>query len=433
MKLLVLSQYWHPEQGVPQRRWQWLVETMIKHGAEVLVIAPPPHYKREQSLKMWLEAFKGLGSPSIEWGPSGERILRCPFLPTTKSLTNRVINQLVIALGMLLLLIRKESVPRAFKPDLVVGTVPALPTAAVTFVFSRVLRVPYLIDLRDPWPDLLHCSDHWNRELGVKSIRQKALERGPKQWLFKLVETVLWFVYGQADAMIFTSEYLQKSVTRRLKAKRGRKPDSLLIRNVFPTPVIVKNSRENIGNKKGEQVLRVLYAGTVGRAQNLNNLLAAIEIAARNGTLLDVRIVGSGAALPYLKEVWQNLGLPIEFTGNVAPSKTREYYEWADCAVVHLAEWDALKSVVPSKTYELMELQKPILAVAAGETAALIEGLQAGIVIQPNCPDELAALFGSLQKNKDKISISAQARAWVQKERLRVETEVVEGIIEKYA
>lgn len=431
MKILVLSQYWFPEQGVPQRRWQWLVRCLIDQGAEVLVVAPPPHYRREKTWKSWIKNLLGAKDCEYELGPSGEKVLRCPYIPATNSLTQRVLNQFAVSCGMIWRVIPRTSVTRRFAPDLVIGTVPALPTAAVTYFISRLLKAPYIIDLRDAWPDLLANSDEWNRELGTKSFRQKVLERGPKQALLRTVECVLWGVYSRADAMLFTSRYLQEATASNLLMRGLSVPQSMLVRNVFPTPLFNINS--NIELRKSEQgrELRILYAGTVGRAQNLNNLLKAISIATEEGVEVKAKILGKGDALPRLKATWGTLGGNVQFERAVAPEKLSEYYAWADCAVVHLAEWDALKRAVPSKTYELMENKIFILGAVDGETASLIQVLGAGEVVPPNEPVVLAEKIKELAQNSHWLKPQDMAEEWVKSERTRVEKEIIPSILGK--
>jgi len=94
-------------------------------------------------------------SEFFEVGPSGEKILRCLYIPAGQSLTVRALSQVVIALGSVLTFILKRRDLKGFRPDVVIGTVPALPTAVVAMVGAKSLNSPYVIDLRDAWPDLL--------------------------------------------------------------------------------------------------------------------------------------------------------------------------------------------------------------------------------------------------------------------------------------
>lgn len=395
------------------------------------MVAPPPHYRREKNWKRWLLGLTEGERGKLEYGPSGEMIVRCEYIPATNSLTQRVINQLVVACGMILRVFPKGSIPRKFSPDLVIGTVPALPTAAVTYLVSRFLKAPYIIDLRDAWPDLLQNSRDWNRELGKKSLRQKVLERGPKQLLLRLVERVLWGVYSQADTMLFTSRYLQESTLDSLRSRGLSTPKSMLVRNVFPTPQHDVNMSGDLDGPGTMREFRILYAGTVGRAQNLNNLLEAIAIATRDGVDVKAKILGKGDAFTHLRSVWSGLTDLVEFKRAVEPEKLSDYYAWADCAVVHLAEWGALERAVPSKTYELMENGIFILGAVGGETAALVRELAAGDVVPPGEPAALAEKIKELSKNRHRLGLRNAAQQWVKNERKKVEEEIIPILLEK--
>ena len=72
MKILIVSQYWAPENGVPQRRWSWLSQLLVEQGHQLTVIAPPPHYDRKISSTEWVRKFLAGGFNEEEFGESGE-------------------------------------------------------------------------------------------------------------------------------------------------------------------------------------------------------------------------------------------------------------------------------------------------------------------------------------------------------------------------
>ena len=78
MRLLVLSQFWYPENGVPQRRWTWLSNIFSEIGGGSSVVAPPPNYRRKLGFRDSLKSF--LPNAQIETGPAGEVIYRSPSL-----------------------------------------------------------------------------------------------------------------------------------------------------------------------------------------------------------------------------------------------------------------------------------------------------------------------------------------------------------------
>lgn len=45
--ILIVSQYWYLENGVPQRKWMWLTKILVDAGHEMSGIALLPHYERQ--------------------------------------------------------------------------------------------------------------------------------------------------------------------------------------------------------------------------------------------------------------------------------------------------------------------------------------------------------------------------------------------------
>lgn len=414
LQILVISQYWHPENGVPQRRWGWLAEILKEQGHSVTVVAPPAHYDRKMSFSRWVKARGFLPKKETERGPSGERIVRSGFFPGGSSLTIRAFNQAAVALGSLQVLLDTRGSLRGYRPDLIFGTVPALPTSAVTWLASKRFKAPYVIDLRDAWPDLLEESDSWNQGTGKKSVRQKVLSFGLFQTVSWLTQRVLYRTMREADAIIATSSELAEDLSHRAVLKRnGATPPVFTIRNVFPAATKIKTSR----NLEPSGELRVLYAGTLGRAQDLQNAVKALRLCVQQGVNVQLRFVGSGAAKPELQRISKNLGSAVSFEPRHPADSLEEYYQWADTALVHLADWEPLKRTVPSKVYELMEAGIHISAVNQGEAATIITTFNAGSVVRPNDPKALAELWTQLVRDPKGLEVSDSGASWVKQQR----------------
>lgn len=414
----MISQYWYPENGVPQRRWTWLSE-LLRENFTLEVIAPPPHYRRNLKFLAWIRQVVERGRKNFELGPSGERIHRTFFIPSGNSLTQKALNQLTVAMGMMLKLFALSFGHSSKKPDVIIGTVPALPTAVVTYFASRVLRTPYVIDLRDAWPDLLSQSDQWNKSIGSRSFRELILSCGPLQVASWLTERSVNWVLEHASGVMVTSSHLEENLRSKF-SKRGRELPLVTIRNVFPSRTdFVHRYME----KDAKATLNVLYAGTIGRAQNLANAIEAARIAATSGVDVQLRFVGAGAAKEALSEMAEALDVNAEFYLRRPADALDEHYEWADTALVHLTDWEPLKRAVPSKTYELMSSGLHISGVVAGEAAEIIEKCNAGEVVPPERPEELAALWVHLANNPAAPSVGNLGREWVEKERTEIAPE----------
>ncbi|BFL74977.1 hypothetical protein M7M4_17290 [Corynebacterium pseudogenitalium] len=106
-----------------------------------------------------------------------------------------------------------------------------------------------------------------------------------------------------------------------------------------------------------------------------------------------------------------------------------EHYEWADTALVHLTDWEPLERAVPSKTYELMSSGLHISGVVAGEAAEIIESCNAGEVVPPEKPEELAGLWVRLAKDPGQLRVGSLGREWVEKERTKIAPEKLHSFI----
>ena len=420
MKVLVLSQFWHPENGVPQRRWTWLSGLFVQKGVEVVVIAPPPHYRRNVSFKEALKSFRIASVP--ESGVAGEKIYRSPFIPSCESLIARALSQAFIAKGALLAAAIRWAGIR--KVDVVVGTVPALPTAVVSFLIARVAGVPYVIDLRDAWPDLMREYSSWNRALETQPTHHKRLKPKLVQALSYVVQQGLNALLARADAIIVTSDELGKQLSTGVERSHCQK--IVTLRNVFPSNLSMTAAR----NPLVDRPLRVLYAGTLGRAQNLKNVIDAVRTAQQRGVPIELAFVGGGAAVDALREYAEMKDVDASFYHVRSASEVVSFYDWADTALVHLTDWEPLNRAVPSKAYELMSAGVHITGVVAGETAKIIRELNAGDVVPPERPQELAELFAELYACPDRLLVSDEGRLWVNREREVVVQKRVDELID---
>ncbi|WP_408911511.1 glycosyltransferase family 4 protein [Corynebacterium gottingense] len=414
MKILIVSQYWYPENGVPQRRWSWLSNILTTAGHDVMVVAPPPHYQRKVTSREWLQALRTNSSPEV--GPSGELILRSPYIPDSRSLTSRVLNQAFVAAGMITMAIRKSSGIQEFKPEIVIGTVPAIPTSVVAAIIGRVFDVPYMVDLRDAWPDLLDQAAGWNRSIGEKSIREKLLSNGPLQILTAITRKAIYRTLRNSQGILVTSAFLRSQLLRK-KELEGGSFHITTIRNVFPPKTPIKRQH---GGRSKKNSLNVLYAGTLGRAQNLANAIEAANMVASRGIHIHLRLIGAGAAREPLTRLVEHSKARISIENRRPADELGDCYEWADTALVHLTDWEPLARAVPSKTYELMEAGIHISGVVTGETAELISKLHAGDVVNPEAPEDLANLWCDLARDPSRLSVSSEGLDWVSSERTEV-------------
>lgn len=399
MKILVLTDHWEPETNVPQRRWKWLAQVLMSQGHRVCVATP-------------VSAKGRYRRGSVEDLATGETVLRTAGKKGAISLTRRAASQAYTAIGTIEGVIKAVLRGEISKPDLIIGTVPGLPTASVTHILATILRVPYALDVRDAWPDLLDYSTDWNNATGRRSNRERALSLGFRCVVIPAVRFALEIVYSRARFVWTTSERFASELQEKLRDRRNP-PTIAVVRNVFPPHTVITTANR----RRDKNELRVIYAGKLGRAQQLDNAVRAAHLAQKRGVPLKIRFIGSGVAADPLKSLADALQVDAEFLGPVDGDRLARHYLWADTALVHLAEWKPLSATVPSKTFELINSGIHITGVLSGEAAELIGSLSAGHAVPPGDPEKLAELWYELWRWPEKLTVGQDGKKWVANER----------------
>ncbi|WP_103064113.1 glycosyltransferase family 4 protein [Actinomyces qiguomingii] len=392
MRILLLTHYWAPETGAPQKRWRWLASGLVERGHELAVLAPPPHYPSGRLL----DADPRHGPGAACRDATGAMIHRTAFRPYDAGLGGRGADQAVAAADSLRLGLRRFTGSR--RPDVVVGSVPGLPTLPAALALGRALHRPVVAELRDAWPDILDSASSWAGGDGP------GLRRRVAKAMRGALPPVITRLERDADAVVTTTESFAAVLRER---GLGR---VVTVRNTSPTlavpPPPVPASRE-------DGALHVLYLGTVGRAQGMVGAVRAAALAARRGAPVVLRIVGEGAQVAAVREEAVRLNAPVQVLTPIPAQRVGEQYTWADTVLVSLQDWPAMSLTIPSKLYEVMATGRHISGAVAGEAAAILRASGAGDVVSPQDPQALAGLWAGLAADRSRLSATGGA-GWLE-------------------
>ncbi|MEL7976625.1 glycosyltransferase family 4 protein [Isoptericola sp. F-RaC21] len=402
-RMLLVTHHYPPEHGAPQRRWDTLTPRLMEAGVDVAVLAPPPHYPSGRLQDAGADYRPG----SVSRGRHGERVVRTRFRPHAADLLSRTADQAVAAASAVVLGLRHFR-RGAVRPDVVVGTVPGIPSMFAAWLLARLLRARLVIEMRDAWPDLIEPS-------GVLDARRSLASRvlaGARALAHRAVTRL----QARADAVVTTTEtfaqvLLERGVRRVAVVRNGTSFQPLTAADAEGAADV--SSPPDDGATPPARPLRVVYAGTVGRAQDLQSVVCAAAQVARRGLPLDVRVVGAGARVPFLEGLAAELEAPVTFVGPVPHDEIRRYYAWADTVVVSLRDWKPLEWTVPSKLYEVMASGAYATACVAGEAAALVQRSGAGSVVPPGDVDALTELWSGWAASGDVPAADPLAAQWV--------------------
>lgn len=409
MRILLLTHYFEPENGAPQRRWRALIDRFLDAGHHVDVLCPPPHYPSGRL------SDRGYRTGSVGIGTAGERVFRVGYLPHDGRIASRTMDHLFAAADSLRRSLRLAS-RHVLEPDVVVATAPALESLIAGGVLSRRLSVPLVAEMRDAWPDLVAHTPGLIAPVGPTSV--------VKRWVHEFVTRM----QRGADAVVTTTE----TFATVLRA-RGI-TDVTVLRNGTEA-ARYETIDSSVPSRSG---LRVLYMGTIGRSQGLDKIIEAAARLRADGVEVEVRIIGHGADVGRLRKLNARLGKPVEILGQIDRSRVEAQYVWADTTVVSLRDWEPFMWTVPSKLYELLAAGKHITAVVAGEAADIVRAARAGDVIPPGDAEAIAVRWRALAEDRRRLSVGEHGRRWVRQhadyDRIAAEyLEVLERVVQDRA
>jgi len=365
VRICFLTHYYPPEVGAPQARISALAHALSARGATVSVQTGFPNYPDGRIRLPYSNR------PYLIERDGPVRVVRTAIYPTpNQGFARRLANHASLAGSSL------AGAPLSGRADVVVCESPPLFLAGAAIAFARAKRAPLVLNVADRWPASAV-------ELGALDDR-RAIRAA--EWLERTA-------YRAAAAISVPTEGLVEDLSA-LPAARGK------VVRLGPS---VDIERFDASPPDPGERLRVLYAGTVGLAQGLDTL---VEAARRAGPdVVEVTIAGDGADAPELRERLERERVGnVTMVGSVAHTSVPALYAGADASVVLLRDRPIFEGALPTKMLEAMAAGRAIVLSAAGESARLVEGSRAGIVVAPEDPDALAAAFRELAADRDRLA-----------------------------
>lgn len=146
-------------------------------------------------------------------------------------------------------------------------------------------------------------------------------------------------------------------------------------RKVEPSP---KNNLK-IKIKKEKNDFIVLFAGNLGKAQNLKNIFFAIKEMKSDKNVKWI-FLGDGSEKNWLENKIRNERIQnVFFFGHVPINETEEYYQLADANLISLIDSYAINFVLPAKLQHCLGYGKPILSFSTGELSSFVDKNKIGL------------------------------------------------------
>lgn len=357
MRILVVTQYFWPENF----RINDIVEALHIRGHQITVLTGHPNYPKGKF-------FRGYtGKSVIHEVYQGIEIIRVPIFPRGEDGNSKlIINYLSFVIsGTIFALFSGK---RDFDVILFNGlspTIAGIPATALKMKYKR----PLLTYIQDLWPESL-----------------LAVRPNTSQFAISLLRILTTYIYKQSEQVWASSKsFLNRIENLGISRKKLHYFPQYAESFYKPEPRNPVWAHEN-GLPNG---FIVMFAGNIGIAQDLPNVIQAAELTQEHG--IHWVFLGTGSAKVNLAQQAEAKNLNnVHFLGSFPARTMPHFFAQADVLLVSLADQELFAMTIPAKVQSYLASGRPILASLAGEGAEVVRDSEAGVVVSPENPQALA-------------------------------------------
>ena len=371
--VVLLSQYFHPEVGATQTRLREMARAWQRAGHRVTVICEFPNHPHG----VIPPEYRGKLYDEDEL--DGYRVLRTWVAANpVKTYGSRMSFYLSYAALASLAACR-----RLGRVDLVVASSPPLPVGLAGWAFSRLRRAPFVLDVRDLWPDAAVALGELTSPRVIR-----AAERA-ERFLYRSARFITTVTEGYRD------DIAGKGIPREkiLLAPNGTIPELFSPERADP------DLKARLG-LEGRFV--VTFAGLLGLSQGLDFLL---DLAAsyREDPGVAFLIIGDGPRKAELERRIAEEGLGnVRLHPQVAVDEIAPFLNASDLLLVTLRNVPgAFYGMLPIKLYDYLACRPPVLVAVPGsdgrpgQAEALLHESGGGLAARP---EDLASFRAAIDR-----------------------------------
>jgi glycosyltransferase involved in cell wall biosynthesis len=399
MKILYVSQYYPPEIGAPSARVSELSQAWaaLGHGCTVLTgfpNHPTGRVPREYRRKLW-----NLTMTEVLENVQVVRTWLAP-LPNRKT-WERILNYCSFCLSAIVRGLLLES------PDCVIATSPQLLVGVSGLCIARAKRVPFILEVRDLWPESLIAVGVSNRH----SI------------MFRVLSRVADMLYRGADHIVVVSpafvDHLEKEWN--VPPQKVSVVSNGVRMDLFNPGVDGAAIRAGLGL---QDKFVVSFIGTVGNAHGANILIETAKLMSFAYPDVVFLVVGEGAEKQKLQQHVRGAFLSnIVILDGQPRDRIPALIRCSDVCLVLLRKAEVFKTVIPTKMLEFMACGRPVVVGVEGVAKMIVENANAGICIPPENVAALIDAIVSLHSNEElRYTLGQNGNRFISRDMSRAKT-----------
>jgi glycosyltransferase involved in cell wall biosynthesis len=374
LKLLILTQYFPPEVGAPQNRLFELAVRLQKLGIDITVLTAMPNYPQMEIYKEYV------GKDYVYEEVESLKVHRSSiYVSKSKSIINRLRNYFSFVVSS-----AKTGKNKLGDFDFLLCESPPLFLGYSAMRLAKQKNAKLIFNVSDLWPESAE-------KLNVVN----------NKWLLKLAYNLEAKLYKRSVLVTGQTQGICTNINNRFPSvKTYWLPNGVDLNYYDPSKVNESDWREKNNFSKDDVIL--LYAGIIGIAQGLETILTAAKNLKENSKLKFV-FIGSGPEKEKLLKIKADLQLDnVFFLDAISKKEMPAVLKTVNAAIIPLRKLELFLGAIPSKIFENLAMEVPILLGVDGEARKLfIDKGNAGIYFDPENADKLAKAILKLVEDKD--------------------------------
>lgn len=372
-KLLVLSLYYYPDIGPGPTRVKSIIDTLNKNKfSEINLITSYPF--RYPDYKLPYDNFKILNNLTSKnydlYKHENLKIYRIKLKQHKNTMSSQIFSYFKFFYYVLILSIK-------IKPNLIFATSGRLMTAFLAYLISIINRSKLIVEFRDIF------------SFGIKNHN-----------FFKINVLNIFF---SKFFLCIEKLILKKSVKVNFVSREFKNYFNINFNNkykFYPNGIDEEFNNFNF-KKKIKEFNNILYIGNIGEAQNLHNFLPIFSTFLKKDN--NIKVVGSGGGKKFLLNNLNSLKIKnIKVFDPIPKIELLNLYKNADILLLNLADKEVFKSVIPSKIYEYIITNKPIMIGCKGEIEKFRKYSNNLYFFNPSDPKSASEALEKIIRNKKK-------------------------------
>ncbi len=381
MHILFVTTYFEPDQGAASIILTRVAKKLHQRGHQITVLTSLPNYPQGRILDGYRGKFL------VVEDRDGIRVIQTWIWATSSpKISRKFISQISFATTATL---RGLGIPR---PDvMVIVNHPMFVSMAGVFL-SWVKRVPYVMDVRDLWPDHM---------LSVGAMTEK-------HPVYRLFRWIVDRTYRGAAGIVALHDALAVGVQKHIgKDEKVKIIYSGVDLKLFKPDLDTRTFREKYGLSDRKLVT---FIGTFATPYDFETMFKATQQLASR-TEVQFVFIGSGSQKDVVQDYLQSDSNPgnVQWIGWVDHDEIP--YAWSASHITYwaLRDRELYRGIFPAKSYEAMACGIPIAAAMEGLGADILARSKGGITVASGDANGLAETIKRLLDDPDLYTATSQA------------------------